>query len=526
MPRPGLQITKAWRNQLIEWCKRSQPQEHLDPALVGACEAELEAAGLQRRLLGYSRSGRPINCLSLEAEDPQLRIFAYGYPHPDEPTGGTAVLELARRLAAGDLPPGLEHASWYLVLCADPDQAMPNRRWIRDPQLVNCLHHHWRPQYLGLEVDYAFPIDWGPFYQPRGWTRPGLRLPLPESLALADLISDVRPHLVGTMHANHASGVYSFFNHRPHASLIDAFDISTRAFGLRVHRGERPDPGKRWVKTRTDLLKERTLQDRLRRLRELVGDPGNRRYLGCVSIAQYLESLDPEAVILTPEVGIFDLPGIDDTQPTEQTRVVCDRIEQTRRGPRRVVRGMMEMPDGSARQVCYHIHPPDTPSAGGEVELALTRGMAGVEAIERRRFWLARADRLWQAYRHQLDLLTDRRRERERIRVPARAVNDRAMLIFRTSPTYMRTATVAEALDFEVRWALQDCLWLGHARQLYEEQGLEEAEAKAAALLELASSRLPALTPTPVAAQVQSQLARLLMTAAAMLHSRARGVWP
>jgi hypothetical protein len=144
--------------------------------------------------------------------------------------------------------------------------------------------------------------------------------------------------------------------------------------------------------------------------------------------------------------------------------------------------------------------------------------MAGVEAVEYRRFFLERADRIWAEHSVALSADSPRRREREHIRVPAARVNDPSMLIFRADPAYLRPATIAAVQDFRIRWGVQTCLWLGHGLQLYREQGLTVAAAAQERLLDWAQETLlpGGVAVAEPAVQARSQLARLLLTAAAV----------
>lgn len=475
--------------------------------------------GFELWTAGRSSTGSPIEVLTYTPEqEVSTRVLAYGYPHPDEPSGATSLLMLAQALASGSQPPGLESTQWHLIFCADPDQAAGNEQWITAPSLDNYLRMNWRPLYQGLEVDYHFPIDHPPLLQPRHWAPEGMPVPLPESLALADALRRVRPDVLGLMHGNHASGAYTYLSHAPDRSLIQAMDLSSERLGVAAHRGERPDPGKRWIMDRPDVLKEKRLKDRLARMHKMFGDIEGKRIIGCVSVAQYMESLRSDTVILTPEVGLFEIPGVSDTDLVEETRQVQMSVERTRKGLREAYRNQLTMPDGSEQDILYHLAPTEREAGKAWMEdMLMTRGMAGVEAVEFRRFFLARADRIWAEYGQQATRDTSRLRERRKIQIPAARVNDPSMLIFRSDPAYRRTASQAQMADFSCRWAVQTCLWLGHGLQLYREQGLDGAAEKQAELLDWAQRFLlgDGLRSIPVAAQARSQLARLLLTTAA-----------
>jgi hypothetical protein len=403
-----------------------------------------------------------------------------------------------------------------MVLCADPDQAELNTPWINSTGLDSYLEHHWRPIYQHLEVDYQFPIDHPPFWQPRHMSIRGLNQPLPESLALAQLIEKIQPQLLGLMHGNHVSGVYTYLSHRPHHSLVEAWDEGTECFGLQAHLGERPDPGKRWQTKRPDLLKERRLADRLRRAEKRFGDLEGRRLVGCVSVAQFLESLNPEAVVLTPEVGLWQPEGIGDVSPSEQNRKVRIEHKNTSKGWRQFWYGALTMPDGQQQTVCYHVLPAEGPSRAKTKTVPLTAGMAGVEAVELRRWFLIHTDRIYREA--SLPHETVRLFERSKISVPGERVNDQSMLIFRTAATYQREATRAQWADLHYRWGMQTCIWIGHGLQLYLEQGDERSARAQAKLLAQAKKTLlgglPEVVPTEL--QVRSQVHRLVTTLASV----------
>jgi len=510
----NMRITPDQSDSMLAWANSLAVGSMLPPSGIEAATAELKALGWKSKQIGKSQSGKPIVALHRPGIGPT--VLAYGYPHPDEPAGATSLLVLGRAMASGDTPPLIEQANWWIVLCADPDQAELNNSWIESPGLDSYLRSHWRPIYQHLEVDYQFPIDHPPFWQPRHISIRGLPQPLPESLALAGLIEKIKPDLLALMHGNHASGVYTYLSHRPDSSLVEAWDQGTSCFGLQPHLGERPDPGKRWQTKRPDLLKERRLHDRLRRAETRFGDLDGRRLVGCVSVAQFLESLNPDAVVITPEVGLWQPTGIGDLSLSGQTRRVRIEHRQTSKGWRQFWYGTMKMPDGKSQDVCYHVLAADGPSRSRNKTVPLTAGMAGVEAVEMRRWFMIRTDQVYSkaSFPHE----TVRLFERSKISVPGPRVNDQSMLIFRTAETYQRPATKAQCADLQYRWGMQTCIWIGHGLQLYLEQGDKNAAREQDKLLQQATHSLlgglPELTPANL--QVRSQLHRLATTLAAV----------
>jgi hypothetical protein len=493
---------------LMEWCDGLYADEWLTASQCESVTVELLALGWRIREWGNSAHGVPMRTLSYGSGEHV--VAAYGYPHPDEPIGATALLAFARRVATHGTPLPVQ---FDIMLCADPDGAAQNETWINDPTPATYLRHNWHPHYLGLEVDYAFPIDWGPFLQPPRYTPPSGKAPLPESLAIAAWFQRRKPTVVGLMHNEHVSGSYQFLLQRPSRSLVAAFDDSTERYGLYPHAGERPDPGDRWIRARPDILKEVTLAKRERSLRAMVGDLGDQRFVGCVSVSQYLESLQYPVDVITPEIGMWYSDGIGDTDYSAMTRTVQVVRETTRRGPRVVTRGTMTYPDGSNHEVCYCIEPDDQHRVQGTMTVPVTRGMLGVEAVELRRWWLGQADLVWEHAQPQLTERTQRRQEREAIGVPANRVKDRAMLIFRTAEQYRQPARWAHVADFHARWGFHTARLLGWNLQLYREAGLRDASDQQAALLLGCEQRLPTLVPVAPQAAVQSVIARWLLTA-------------
>ena len=500
-------LSQQRKEQALEWAKRIEvPAQLLTSKQLQSRQDQLVASSSWEEVaIGFSSSGKPIRALRGPGE--KKPVAAWGFPHPDEPTGALALIAVAEAIAKGLAPDWIKGAQWWIVLCADPDQAERNSEWIESPSADSYLEHNWRPLYSKQEVDYRFPISQSPFFQPRG------KETLPESCALADMLEIARPKLLALMHSNHVSGVYSYLSHRPPESLIEAFDQSSEMLGLSRHLGERPDPGKRWKTGRPDLLKEVRLAERLREAEAKWGPLAGRVLTGSVSAAQYLESLDPQAVVLTPEVGLWQPALIGSVELCSQSRKVKISRSRSQGVWRERWHSQLVMADGSKREICYHTLKNSGPRKVGWSSQPLSRGMAGVEAVEARRFFLELADQVW-ADAPTEGLQSHWLSERRAVSSQGAKVNDKSMLIFRSDPAYRKPASEAQAEDLYLRWGMQTCLWLAHSLALYNHHGLERQAKRQSEILELAKRHLlqglPQMTSPQRAAR--SQIARLALT--------------
>ncbi|WP_158575971.1 M14 family zinc carboxypeptidase [Streptomyces corynorhini] len=150
------------------------------------------------RRIGSSRSGEPIRLLSVGRGSRDVLVVAG--PHANEPVGGVTALRLARYLCGPSKRAGTGRRSgpadttWHFVLCADPEGARRNERWIKGPM---TLSHYFRNFYRpGL----AEQPEWLP-------TEPGAA-PLPETAALLGVQDELRPYLQCSLHGVDVGGTF------------------------------------------------------------------------------------------------------------------------------------------------------------------------------------------------------------------------------------------------------------------------------------------------------------------------------
>jgi hypothetical protein len=456
---------------------------------------EWEERSVQIVHLGSSREGRLIRAGVFPLGDnPTRTMLAWGFPHPEEPIGAAGLMALGDLALEGNLP---DLSDWTIVLipCADPDQAR-KQLWLKDPRTAeDFVASSWRPIKIGLEVDYGFPIQWGPFERSpddtegRCRTTPECRdlhggppcpyanypfTTLPESVALARAIDIFQPEVVASMHSNHSGGDYTFLLWREPDDIIEKMFLIPEEAGSCRHLGEPLDRGRRWKRKEPDLLQERRLEHKKKIFSRLPGYEEGHIYYANGSAGNYVENRPWKAQFICPETTLFRHPLFSDRSETEQ-KVVVRITDETRRGRRyRVLRfahkgewivGHQERVDAQEKII------------EEEKEILAPRSVLGVRALLRRRRALHDADLIWESIKNLPDLewhpYLD---ERAGISVPGEYVGDGSMRVFRAREDYRRTATKAQAATFAWIWPLHTATLLGNFRNFLHAQDQNRAE--------------------------------------------------
>ncbi|MFB7126190.1 M14 family zinc carboxypeptidase [Kitasatospora sp. NPDC056273] len=158
-------------------------------ALTGRLrEVARRAPGLCRmRRIGSSRRGRALDVLSVGTG--RRPVLVVGGPHPNEPVGYATIAFLAELTAAR--PELRDGMSWHFLPCVDPDGAALNEEWTSAPLDLHTEHRHFFRPALAEQPEWTFPIPW------RGGVH---RFGLPEQQALADLVDELEPAAVVSLH--------------------------------------------------------------------------------------------------------------------------------------------------------------------------------------------------------------------------------------------------------------------------------------------------------------------------------------
>ncbi|QKW11236.1 3-hydroxyacyl-CoA dehydrogenase [Streptomyces sp. NA04227] len=189
------------------------------PELIGSARelAAAQPALCSLSQVGTSRAGQPVHLLSVGHATRSVLVVAGA--HANEPTGGSTVLELARR--ALDDSALRAACSWHLLLCADPDGAGLHRS-PAPRSLLDYHRHFFRP--AGPEQP-----EWSPSILPPD------RLP-PETRALTGVIDHVRPYLQISLHATELGGSWVQLT-RDVPGLAEPFAKSAAALHIPLETG-------------------------------------------------------------------------------------------------------------------------------------------------------------------------------------------------------------------------------------------------------------------------------------------------
>lgn len=191
------------------------------PGFPGPDEVAARLAGYGTpRQIGTSRQGEPITMVSIGNGPKNALVFAG--PHPNEPIGFLTVSALAARVTEDDMG-----HTWHVIGCVDPDGARLNENWYDGPlDRERYLRGFYRPP-MDEQVEWVFPDG------------------MPETRAVRDVIDEVRPDLLCTLHNAELGGVFYYVTeNRP--DLVER--LATAPPGIPLHLGEAEMPGTRRIR--------------------------------------------------------------------------------------------------------------------------------------------------------------------------------------------------------------------------------------------------------------------------------------
>lgn len=257
--------------------------------------------------LGTTRQGRPLLCLKIGDEPRNAPMF--GTPHPNEPIGTMLCEHFSRCLASDE---GLCRElgyTWYIVKDWDADSLELNKGWLKGPYTItNYSRNFFRPAGF-RQVDWTFPLDYKTLH---------FHSPLPETLAMMELIDRIQPRYICALHNSGFGGVYWYETEKT-PEIWAGMRQAALDQGLPLHLGEPEAP---WCVEWAPAVYEMTGAEQAYDYMERYGEPGTDpaegiAYGSCASL--YAAERYGSFTIQTELPYFFD-PRIDDQTPIDRSR--------------------------------------------------------------------------------------------------------------------------------------------------------------------------------------------------------------
>ncbi|MFF0342249.1 M14 family zinc carboxypeptidase [Kribbella sp. NPDC004875] len=181
-----------------------------------------------RRRIGTSRLGDPITMYSI-GDGPE-QALVYAGVHPNEPIGFWTAIRLAEDLCAdASFRAGCR---WHIIGNIDPDGTRLNEGWFDGPfNRVHYTANFYRPA-PQEQVEWTFPFQYKDAYFDRV---------LPETLALMQVIDEVKPTIAVSLHNTELGGVYYYVS-RELTGFVDELHAIAASFDLPLDLGEPETP--------------------------------------------------------------------------------------------------------------------------------------------------------------------------------------------------------------------------------------------------------------------------------------------
>ena len=276
--------------------------------------------------IGESMAGDPIYCLKIG--NGSRAILMYGFPHPNEPIGSMMLDYLSQQLVENEaFRNTFKDVSWYIVKVADNDGAKLNEGWFRGPYTpLNYALNFYRPASF-QQVEWTFPIKYKTLDN---------NDPIPETRALMNIIEEVKPIFIYSLHNAGFGGVYNYISDDA-PILYPIFEKAYEDQNIPAALGEPEMPYA--VKFAEAVFKMPTMRDTYdyyaantdRDPAEIIGKAGTCSY-------EYGKQFNEKVFELVCEVPYYYNPKIEDLSETEFIRrdLVLANIEDTKQEDQKI----------------------------------------------------------------------------------------------------------------------------------------------------------------------------------------------
>lgn len=180
--------------------------------------------------MGKTRENHPLYCLKIGKGKKNALMF--GCPHPNEPIGTMMLKYLTETLATNEALRAALDYTFYIVKAWDADGTKLNEKWFKGPfTLHNYARNFFRPA-GHQQVDWTFPIDYKKLH---------FHDVIPEAKAMMDLIDELQPTFIYSLHNAGFGGVYWYMT-KDIPAVYDALKEAARKQGVPLSLGEPEAP--------------------------------------------------------------------------------------------------------------------------------------------------------------------------------------------------------------------------------------------------------------------------------------------
>lgn len=182
---------------------------------------------------GSSVKGNELYCLKIGKG--KINVLILGFPHSNEPFGGTFSIYYAKKLASDE--DNLDKFTFWIIPCADPDSALLNEEWFtKNYSFLNEVIYNYRNK-ANNQIDWTFPVK----IKRNNKVIYKYRNPPPKTKALIKLIDKIKPSFLFPLHNSEFGGVYQYLSH-PRPKLYPRFKSTILKNKFPLHLGAEETP--------------------------------------------------------------------------------------------------------------------------------------------------------------------------------------------------------------------------------------------------------------------------------------------
>lgn len=323
-------------NKIIEELVKGIPNykafmtvEEMDKSSVALREKYPDRVEIQT--IGHTDNSNPLYCIKI-GDGPKKALFL-GCPHPNEPIGAMMVEYLTEVLASRpELVEKLGY-TWYFVKCWDIEGTKLNEKWFKGPfSVTNYASNFYRPA-SNAQVEWTFPVQ---------YKQLNFNDVLPETEAVRQLIDEVKPDFLYSLHNAGFGGVYWYITD----DLKDLYPDFYKAASKRKIPLQLGEPEVPYAKQFSDAIYSMTdVEDYYDYLEKFGSEKPEEKIDSGASSASYLKRQNAEAVTLVTELPYFFDKRIVDLSKTSLRRkdVILEKLKYTEKADASIIEGLKDI---------------------------------------------------------------------------------------------------------------------------------------------------------------------------------------